>query len=166
MTLRALSVIVPALLALAAWSCGGSGGRIIRAPQAPAASASNDPARDSLEGEWRLVSMQTIDGGSRRVTGFLRYDRFANITLRAELAPDDPAAHAPQTVVAAFTAKASPASGEFEYVGLSESVGRERLTPDAVAMSEWRHFEVSGQTLRVFVRDRSGQPAATLVFER
>lgn len=135
-------------------------------PQAPPGQATSDPTRASLEGEWRLVSMQTADGGARRVTGFLRYDRFANITLRAELAADEPTAHAPQIVVAAFTAKASPSDGTFDYVGLSEEVGRERLTPDSVAMGEWRYFALDGQELRVFVRDRSGRRAATLVFQR
>jgi hypothetical protein len=165
MDTRILTAVVATVLALAAWSCGGSGGGI-RAPQAPPSATAAEPARTSLEGEWRLVSMQLADGGSRRVTGFLRYDRFANLTLRAELAPDEPAARAPQTVVAAFTAKASPSGGAFEYVGLSEDVGRDRLTPDAVEMGEWRYFELDGQTLRVSAHDRAGRAAAVLTFQR
>lgn len=169
MASRLLSASVAATLALAASSCGGSGGGI-RIPQAtPAADAgasSSDPARAALEGEWRLVGMETADGGARRVTGYLRYDRFSTLSLRAELAPDEPAARAPQTVVAAFTAKAAPGAGTFDYTGLSEEVGRERLTPDAVDMREWRYFTLDGQTLRVSARDRAGRSAATLVFER
>ena len=140
----------------------------MRVPQTaqPPPGVATDPTRASLEGEWRLVSMQMADGGSRRVTGFLRFDRFATITVRAELAPDEPAARAPQTVVAAFTAVASPSGGVFEFAGLREEVGREQFTPDAVQMGEWRYFEVTGPTLRVSVRDRSGRAAATLVFER
>jgi hypothetical protein len=136
------------------------------APEAPAGAASTDPTRAALEGEWRLVSMQTADGGSRKVTGFLRYDRFANLTVRAELTADEPAGRAPQTVVAAFTARATPSGGAFEFVGLREDVGRERLMPDAVDMSEWRYFEIDGASLRVFVRDRAGRAAASLVFQR
>lgn len=165
---RMVSALTALVVAVAAASCGGSGGGI-RIPQvAPAdgGAGSADPARASLEGEWRLVGMETADGGSRRVTGYLRYDRFSNLSLRAELSPDEPAARAPQTVVAAFTAKAAPGAGTFDYTGLSEDVGRERLTPDAVDMREWRYFSLDGQTLRVSARDRAGRSAATLVFER
>ena len=84
MPARFLPLIAPMVLALAAWSCAGSGGRVMRAPDAPPdappAAASTDPTRAALEGEWRLVAMQTADGGSRKVTGFLRYDRFATLT--------------------------------------------------------------------------------------
>jgi hypothetical protein len=59
-----------------------------------------------------------------------------------------------------------PGNGQFDYVGLAMGVGTERLTPDAVNMAEWRHFTVSGDTLRLFARDREGRPAATLVFAR
>ncbi len=163
---RFRSLLAPLVLAVAASSCAGSGGRVMRAPESPAGPASADPVRAALEGEWRLVAMQAADGGSRKVTGFLRYDRFANLTMRAELAADEPAARAPQNVVAAFTAKATPAGGAFDYTGLSEDVGRERLLPDAVDMNEWRYFEIDGPSLRVFVRDRAGRPAATLLFQR
>jgi len=61
-----------------------------------------------------------------------------------------------------FTAKASPSGGELDYVGLQSGVGAERLTQDAVPMEEWRHFQVSGDTLRLSVRGG----AATLVFQR
>jgi len=166
MPIRFLSLMAPIVLALAAWSCAGSGGRVMRAPDTPAGAASTDPTRAALEGEWRLVSLQMADGGSRKVTGFLRYDRFANLTVRAELAADEPTARAPQNVVAAFTAKASPSGGTFDFAGLSADVGRERLMPDAVDMSEWRYFEIDGASLRVFVRDGGGRAAATLVFQR
>ncbi len=151
-------------LAVAAWSCGGAsgGGRLPQVQPQSTEPAAADPVHAALEGEWRLVSMETA-GGSRRVTGFLRYDRFSNLTLRADLAPDEPSARAPQTVVAAFTAKASPGGGAFDYAGLTEEVGRERLTPDAVDMREWRFFEVDGRTLRVSAR---GGRSATLVFQR
>ena len=162
---RVFSVVPALVLTLAASACGGSGGGL-RIPQAtpPSADASSsDPARAALEGEWRLVSMETANG-PRRVTGFLRYDRFSTLTLRAELAPDEPAGRAPQTVVAAFTAKASVAGGAFDFAGLTEDVGRERLTPDAVDMREWRYVQVDGDTLRVSAR--GGRSPATLVFQR
>lgn len=165
MTVRVLTVLALALLAS---SCGGSGGGL-RIPQVTPqadAGAVSEPSRAALEGEWRLVAMETADGASRRVTGYLRYDRFSTLSMRAELAPDEPAARAPRTVVAAFTAKATPGAGTFDYTGLSEEVGRERLTPDAVDMREWRYFTLEGQTLRVSARDRAGRSAATLVFER
>lgn len=157
--------VLSVVLALAASACGGTGGGL-RMPQATPPStgtSGSDAARTALEGEWRLVSMETADG-PRRVTGFLRYDRFSTLTLRAELAPDEPAGRAPQTVVAAFTAKASLAGGAFEFVGLTEDVGRERLTPDAVDMREWRYVQVDGDTLRVSAR--GGRSSATLVFQR
>jgi len=160
MNIRFLTVTLAVGLALTTWACGGSGGGI-RAPQVPGASQS-DTTHAALEGEWRLVSMETASG-ARRVTGFLRYDRFSNLSVRAELAPDEPTGRAPQTVVAAFTAKASPAGGAFEYAGLTMDVGRERLTPDAVDMREWRYFELDGETLRVSAR---GGSSATLVFQR
>ena len=162
----ALSRATPAVLALIAASCGGSGGRIATSAPAPASVSEAQSLRAQLEGEWTLMAMQMGDSASRRVTGFLRYDRFASITLHAELAADEPAARPPQTVVADFTAKASPGAAELEYTGLREGVGADRLTPDAVTMGEWRFFELSGNTLRLFVRDRAGRPAATLVFQR
>ncbi len=157
--------VVPAIaLTLAALACGGTGGGL-RIPPAtpPNGTSGSEPARAALEGEWRLVSMETADG-VRRVTGFLRYDRFSTLTLRAELAPDEPAGRAPQTVVAAFTAKASLAGSAFDFAGLTEDVGRERLTPDAVDMREWRYVQVDGDTLRVSAR--GGRSPATLVFHR
>ncbi len=156
------------LLALAASSCASTGGAGVRTPQSSAgqSSGSTDPTRVSLEGEWRLVSLQMPDGTARRVSGFLRYDRFANLTVRAELASDDPAASGSHTVVAAFSAKASPGAGELEYVGLRDDVAPDRLTADAVTMAEWRYFELGGDTLRLFARDRAGRPAATMVFQR
>ena len=162
------SPVGPLMLALAASSCASGGGGSVRAPQASTgqAAGSTDPTRASLEGEWRLLSMQMADGATRRVTGFLRYDRFANLTLRAELEADDPAARGSHTVVAAFTAKASPGAGELEYVGLHDDVTPDRLTADAVSMAEWRYFELVGDALRLFVRDSAGRPAATLVFQR
>ncbi len=59
-------------------------------------------------------------------------------------------------MVADFTAKASPSGGEFDYVGLQSGVGAERLTQDAVRMEEWRHFQVSGDTLRLSARGGGG----------
>lgn len=153
-----------ATLVVLTTACASSGGRVAPVPtqQAPTAAEAASP----LEGEWRLASFRLADGSTRRVSGFVRFDRFSNITLRAELAADDPAARPPRTVIADFTAKARVGAGELEYVGLSMGVGAERLTDDAVTMAEWRHFELAADTLRVFVRDRAGRPAATLVFER
>ena len=168
MNRRFLTTAGSLVLALASSSCassGGGGGRVSPAVASEGPSSA-DPTRASLEGEWRLVSLQMIDGATRRVTGFLRYDRFSTLTLRAELAADDPSARGAQTVVAAFTAKASPAAGALEYVGLRDDVGADRLTPDAVGMAEWRYFELVGDVLRLSVRDRAGRPAATLVFHR
>ena len=140
--------------------CGG-GGRVVRAPGSSPPASQSDAVRAQLEGEWTLVGLETASG-ARRVNGFLRYDRFANIAVHAELAPDDPAARPPRTVVADFTAKASPAQGELEYIGLQSGVDLERLTQDAVRMEEWRLFQVSGDALRLSVRGGG----ATLVFQR
>jgi hypothetical protein len=156
LALVSLSVVVSA--------CASGGGG--RSAQSPATSAPADAARSPLEGEWSLTSFQLADGSTRRVTGFLRVDRFSTLTLHAELALDDPAARPPRTVVADFTARASALEGSLDYVGLSMGVGTERLTADAVPMAEWRHYELAGDTLRLSVRDRSGRTAATLVFER
>ncbi len=155
-------LVVAALVAVTS-ACASGGGRARPASSAPAAAAD---AASPLEGEWRLTTMQLADGSSRRVTGFLRFDRFSNITVHAELAPDEPVARPPRTVVANFTAKAQPGDGAFDYTGLSVGVGAERLTEDAANMAEWRHYELSGDTLRVSARDRAGRAAATLVFER
>ena len=154
--------LVVAALVLATAACASGGGRSRPATSAPPAADAASP----LEGEWRLTSMQLADGGSRRVTGFLRFDRFSTITVKAELSPDEPVARPPRTVVADFTAKAQADGGEFNFAGLSVGVGAERLTDDAVNMTEWRHYELSGDTLRVSARDRGGRAAATLVFER
>lgn len=148
-----------AVLAVTLISCGGGGGRIVRAPSEGAPPAPG--LRGQLEGEWTLVGLETADG-VRRVSGFLRYDRFANITVRAELAADDPGVRPPRTVVADFTAKASPDGGELDYTGLQSGSGAERLAQDAVRMDEWRYFELSGDTLRLSVRGGS----ATLIFQR
>lgn len=162
MQTRLFSAAIAVGAAVATLACGGSGGIRIPRVNPPNDTGASDATRAALEGEWRLVAMETASG-DRRVTGFLRYDRFATLTLRAELAPDEPSARAPQTVVAAFTAKASPSGGAFDYAGLTEEVGRERLTPDAVDMREWRYFEIDGETLRVSAR---GARSATLVFQR
>jgi hypothetical protein len=110
--------------------------------------------------------MQLADGSSRRMSGFLRFERSGTMAVHAELALDEPAARPPRTVVADFTTKASPADGRFDFAGLSMGVSAERLTEDAVPMEEWRHYEMNGGTLRLSVRDRAGRPAATLVFEK
>lgn len=155
-------LVVAALVAVTS-ACASGGGRSRPVASAPPPAAD---AASPLEGEWRLTTMQLADGTSRRVTGFLRFDRFSNITVHVELAPDEPVARPPRTVVADFTAKAQPGDGAFDYTGLSVGVGAERLTEDAANMAEWRHYELSGDTLRVSARDRSGRAAATLVFER
>jgi hypothetical protein len=150
--------------ALIATACASGGGGI--RPPAGSPSAPADSPRSAIEGEWRLVSFELADGTTRRVSGHLRYDRFSTLSVHAELAPDDPAAQPPRLVVADFTARASPGNGEFDYVGLTMGVGAERLTPDAVNMAEWRHFDLSGDTLRLHARGRDGRPGATLVFAR
>lgn len=154
--------LVVAALVVVTSACASGGGRARPPAGAPAAADAASP----LEGEWRLTTMQLADGASRRVTGFLRFDRFSNISVHAELAPDEPVARPPRTVVADFTAKAQAGGSEFDYAGLSVGVGAERLTDDAVNMAEWRHYELNGDTLRVSARDRAGRAAATLVFER
>jgi hypothetical protein len=147
------------LAAVAHGACFGGGGRVVRTPEAPAAAA--DPARSALEGEWTLVALETASG-PRRVSGFLRYDRFGNITVRAEMAADEPAARPPRTVVADFTAKASPSDGQFDYVGLQSTEDADRFAQDAARMDDWRMYQVSGDTLRLSVRGGG----ATLVFQR
>jgi hypothetical protein len=153
---------VAALVIVTGACASGGGGRARPTATAPPAADAASP----LAGEWRLITMQLADGSSRRVTGFLRFDRFSNIAVHAELAPDEPGARPPRTVVADFTAKAQPGDGAFDYAGLSLGVGAERLTEDATDMAEWRHYELAGDTLRVSARDRAGRAAATLVFER
>lgn len=157
---RVAFALLAAAAAVSHVGCGG-GGRVVRTPAEAAPANPPEGPRAQLEGEWTLVGFETPAGG-RRVSGFLRYDRFANIAVHAELAPDDPGVRPPQTVVADFTAKASPSGGELDYVGLQSGVGAERLTQDAVRMEEWRHFQVSGDTLRLSARGG----AATLVFQR
>ena len=120
-----------------------------------------DAARSELEGDWMLVGFEA-PGGPRKAAGFLRYDRFANISVHAELAGDEPSAQPPRTVVADFTAKANPTDGQFAYTGLQAGVDTGRLTPDAVEMQEWRHYALSGDTLRLSLAGG----AATLVFQR
>lgn len=160
--LRALAALI-AVTVLGA--CISGGGRA-RVPSTPAPPAAGDAGESPLAGEWQLTSYQLADGSSRRVTGYLRFDRFSNIALRAELAPDDPGARPPRTVVAAFSGKAQADGDSFTYAGLAPAVGPERLTEDAVDMTEWRHYELNGDTLRVFVRDGGGRAAASLVFQR
>lgn len=159
---RAARVLAAAACALCAACASGGGGRPAPPPSASAPAESRSP----LEGEWRLTTLQFADGSSRRVTGFLRVDRFSTISVHAELAPDEPTARPPRTVIVDFTARASMGEGAFDYVGLSMGVGSERLTEDAVPMGEWRHYELSGDTLRLSARDRAGRAAATLIFER
>jgi hypothetical protein len=164
---RLIHSAAPRLAAAAALvacvACSGGGGRISLPSAAPA-----PPAADAspLEGQWTLRRMELADGSTRRVTGFLRYDRNANLTVKAEVAADDPSARPPRTVVADFTARAPAADGRFSFAAVNMGVGAERLTDDAVPMEEWRHYEVAGSTLRVLARDGSGRRAATLVFER
>jgi hypothetical protein len=164
--LASVRLVPPGLAMLAVVVCGAcaGGGRSggVRLPSAPAAAEASSP----LEGEWTLTSFRLADGSTRKVSGFLRFDRFSNISLHAEVAPDDPSARPPRTVVADFTAKASLGSGQFDFVGLAMGVGADRLTSDAVTMDEWRYYELDGATLRVSARDRGGRTAATLVFER
>lgn len=158
----ALRLAVVAAAVVACVACAGGGGRRISLPDAPPPANEASP----LEGQWTLRTMELADGSTRRVTGFLRYDRNANLSLKAEVTPDDPSARPPRTVVADFTARAAAADGRFSFVGVSMGVGAERLTVDAVPMEEWRYYELAGSTLRVSVRDGSGRRAATLVFER
>jgi hypothetical protein len=162
-TVRVLTLLV--VVVVAHVSCGGGSRRITRPPADPPAASQPDGPRSEFEGEWRLVGFEST-GGARKVSGFLRYDRFATITVHAELAADEPSARPPRTVLADFTAKAAPAGGEFEYVGLRMGVDSDRLTEDAVRMDEWRHYELSGDTLRLSVRGGGGQPGATLIFQR
>lgn len=132
---------------------------------APAPSSGGERVGSPLEGEWRLVAFERADGAPRSVTGFLRFDRFSNITVHAELTPDDASARPPRVVVADFTAKAAPSNGQFAYQGLRMGVDSERLASDAVPMTEWRHFTLDGETLRLSAQ-ADGRAAATLVFQR
>ena len=159
---RRAAAVVCALLACA--GCAGGGGRpgpVVSAPP-PAAADLAAP----LEGEWRLTGLQLADGSTRRVAGFVRFDRFSNITLHAEVQPDDPSARPPRLIVADFTGRAAVGDGEFTYAGLAMGVEAERLTVDAVPMDTWRYYEVEGSTLRISARDRTGRTGATLIFER
>lgn len=161
-TCVACAVAVP----LVAASCGGGGRRIATSPQTPPAAVEAPGARSPIEGEWTLTSLQMGDGSTRRVNGYLRYDRFSTLSVHAELAADEPTLRPPRAILTDFTTKATPSDGEFAFTGLQDGAPPERLAPDAVAMGEWRYFEVDGNTLRLFVKDRSGRRAATLTFDR
>lgn len=156
------AVVAVALVAAAA--CGGGGRRVGPVVTAPAPSP--DAPGSPLEGEWTLRALELADGSTRRVTGFVRVDRFSNITLHAELQQDDPAARPPRLVVADFAGRAAIEDGRLTVVGLAVGVEAERLTPDAVPMDEWRYYELAGPALRISARDRAGRTGATLVFER
>lgn len=156
----AAAALLGTAIAFGTWACASGGGR--SRPAASSTPVSNSP----LEGQWRLVSFEVADGSTRKVTGFLTVDRFSTMTVHAELAPDEPVARPPRTVVADFTAKASADAGKLDFTGLSMGVGNDRLTDDAVPMDEWSNYDVNGDTLRLFARDRAGRPAATLVFQR
>jgi len=155
--------LVLVLLVALSTACAGGGGRLRPSVGAPPAAAA---APSPLEGEWTLTSLQLADGSVRRVTGFVRFDRFSNITLHAELQPDDPGARPPRLVVADFNGRATVEEGRFSFVGLAMGVESDRLTPDAVPMDEWRFYELDGASLRISARDRNGRTGATLVFTR
>ena len=140
-----LTATVPAVLALAAWSCGGVGRPDHQGAAGAGEQASDDSDAHRARGEWRLMSMQT---GRRRLAPGHRLPALR--PLCQHHAARRTGRRRPRRPCAAnrrgcLHRQGPPAGGEFEYVGLSESVGRERLTPDAVAMGEWRYFEVSAR---------------------
>lgn len=159
---RAGQLVLAFVVALSP-ACAGGGGRSRPAVIAPPPAAA-EPS--PLEGEWTLTSLQLADGTTRRVAGFVRFDRFSTITLHAELQPDDPGARPPRLVLADFSGRAIVEDGRFSFVGLTMGVPADRLTPDAAPMDEWRYYELDGATLRISARDRTGRTGATLVFTR
>ena len=69
-------------------AAAAAAGSFARRPRRRPANPSDGP-RAQLEGEWTLVGFET-PAAAVACSGFLRYDRFANIAVHAELAPDEP----------------------------------------------------------------------------
>ena len=129
--------------------------RRVRDPGAAAPASRPMPPARELEGDWMLVGFEA-PGGARKAAGFLRYDRFANISVHAELAADEPSAQPPRTVVADFTAKANPTDGQFAYTGLQAGVDAGRLTPDAVRDGGVAALRAVGRHVAAVARRRRG----------
>jgi hypothetical protein len=165
---RALGHVGWALLVtFAVTACGGVGGRVQTTPSAPAGAPRVD---QQLVGRWELVGLEVQRDGQlvpRPAQGELTYDEFANISVRVELAPSDPGVTPPRVVLLDFTAKASPDRdrGELAYIGVQPRASSNRLLPDAVPPSEWRHFDLEGDVLRLSVEE-GGRPIGMLTWRR
>jgi hypothetical protein len=150
-----------AWLSLSLTACMGGGGR--RPAVTPAQSSS---AEASLRGQWELVTIEA-QGQPRQADGSLSFDENNNIALRAELEPGEAGAEPPRVVVLDFAARASVRrASELTYIGLNPRTPQEQMLPTATDPSEWRHFSVEGDTLRVWHVGPDGQPAGTLIFRR
>lgn len=148
-------------------ACGGATGRVQTAPQTASAPVRVD---QQMLGRWELASLEVQRDGQavrRNAQGELSYDEFANISVRVELSPTDPSVSPPRVVLLDFIAKASPdrARGELAYIGLQPRSPADRLVPDAVDASEWRHFDLQGDVLRLSVVE-AGRTIATLTWRR
>jgi hypothetical protein len=146
---------------LTAACLGGGGGRRPQVTPQPGTS----PGLDVLRGSWTLVGLDAQ--GPKRASGRLTFDESNTISIRAELAPDEPAAFPPRVVVLDFVARVVAASrGELTYVGLRTRAPREELVPLATEPDAWHHFSIQGDTLEVWQEDGSGRRVGTLTFTR
>ncbi|MGE0042061.1 MAG: hypothetical protein AB7H88_04925 [Vicinamibacterales bacterium] len=168
--MRFLAFLLFSLSAIACASGGGGGGPVLT-PSRPAEMSGDPAVQRALQGTWELVAFDSSpEPGrteSRAAAGTLTYDQFANLAVHAELAPG-PGVDPPRTVFLDFVSKASPdaSRGELSYVGLRNRAPADRVVPNATDPSAWRHYELDGDTLRLFVEDDSGRRVGTLTFRR
>lgn len=158
-----MRIITIAVLGLSLAACmGGGGGR--RPAVTPQRTAS--PAEAALRGQWELVSLEA-QGQPRQAHGRFTFDERNSVALRAELAPGEAGAVPPRLVVLDFAAAASVVgSNELVFVGVQNRSPAEQMVPTSTDPSAWRHFEVEGDTLRIWQVGPDGQPAGVLVFRR
>jgi len=150
------------LLALVAHlACLGGGGP---RPQVGASRPPRLAAATEVQGQWELVSLEA-QGQPRRASGRLSLDEFNNITVRAELAPDEAGVTPPRVVVLDFTAKATVSGGQITYVGVERRAPTEQMLPMASEPAAWRHYAVDGDTLQVW-QESEGARVGVMTFRR
>ncbi len=150
--------------------CGAScvlpkGGHVNKGP------GSLESVRQSLAGDWELVSLTTeVESGkavSWDVGGHLEYDRYGMLTVQLARRADDPLASG-QTLFLDFTAEAvidvQRQLLRLEHItNRSESTG---LVPAALGPDQPRRFEFDGTLLKTYALDDGGRTTATFVWRR